>query len=289
MVATRTAKPGHETDGRPPAHDVHRIVVLASEPIGSGALVEEIARHVRHAGDDVLVVAPARVDSALKLGAGDVDPAVAEAKRRLLASVQALRRAGLHVTGEVGDADPNIALADALRSSTADEVIVTTHPGEQATRHEDEFIERAGWELHKPITQVVVESGRGESARVSEVRELLPHRDEREQMDFLPLLPLRNRVALLVGICGTIVLGLLAMFAPGDPQGSFTVGFAMRFLIAAGAFMITLWHAVALLIFASVGYRGKWDTVAADIVLFGVPAAVVLSLMVAYFFPPAAY
>ena len=280
------ASPGLETSGRQPAHDVHRIVVLASEPIENPALVEEIARHARRPEDDVVVVAPALVDSPLKLGAGDLDRAVARAERRLFASVKALRRAGLHATGEVGDSDPNVALADALRSSPADEVIVATHPDEPASWLEDELIESARHELRSPITEVVVEAGRGGRARVREVGELLPHAaDGKQQMDYLPPLPLRDRVALLAGICGTIVLGLLAMFSPGHTTGSFAAAFATRFLIAIGGFMVTLWHAVALLIFGSVGYRGKWETLTADIVLFGIPAAVVLSLVVGYLFP----
>jgi hypothetical protein len=288
-MATRTTNAGLKTR-RQPAHDVHRVVVLASEPISNRALVEEIARHARHPEDDVVVVAPVLVDSPLKLGAGEVAPAVAQARQRLAASVEALRRAGLHATGEVGDADPNVALADALRSSPADEVIVATDPNEKAGRVENEVIERAWRELHKPITQVVVERGRGPSSGVTEVREFLPQADDGvQQGDYLPLFPLRDRVALVVGISGTIVLGLMAMFAPGDPRGSVATAFALRFLIATGAFMVTLWHAVALLTFASVGYRGKWDTVAADVVLAGVPAAIVLSLMIGYVFPAAAY
>jgi hypothetical protein len=288
-MATRTTKSGLKT-GRQPAHDVHRVVVLASEPISNRALVEEIARHARHPEDDVVVVAPALVDSPLKLGAGEVAPAVAQARQRLAVSVEALRRAGLHATGEVGDADPNVALADALRSSPADEVIVATDPNEKASRLENEVIERARRELHKPITQVVVERGRGPSSGVTEVREFLAQAgDGVQQGDYLPPFPLRDRVALVVGICGTIVLGLMAMFAPGNPRGSIATAFALRFLIATGAFMVTLWHAVALLTFASVGYRGKWDTVAADVVLAGVPAAIVLSLMIGYIFPAAAY
>ena len=42
-------------------------MVLASEPVRGGALVEEIARHARHPEDDVVVVEPTLVDSALKL------------------------------------------------------------------------------------------------------------------------------------------------------------------------------------------------------------------------------
>ena len=169
-----------------PAQDVHRILVLTSEPISGDALVEEIARHARHPQDDVVVVSPAVVDSALKLGAGEVDPAVDRANRRLFASVETLRRAGLHARGEVGDADPNVALTDALRSSPADEVIVATHPGDHATWLEDELVEHTARELHKPITQVVVE-GQGPSRRVKEVRELLPQAEDREQQtDYLP-------------------------------------------------------------------------------------------------------
>jgi hypothetical protein len=265
-------------------------VVLASEPISGQALVEEIARHVRHPEDDVVVVAPALVGSAVELGAGQVDSARGQASRRLLTSVEALRGAGLHVTGEVGDADPNVALADALRSSLTDEVIVATHPGERATWLDDEVLERARHELHKPITEVVVEGGVGANAKVADVRELLPNAgDGEQQMDYLPPLPLRDRVALLVGICGTIALGVLAMFSPGDTRGSLGAAFAVRFLVAIAAFMVTLWHAVALLVFGSVGYRGKWETLAVDIVLFGVPAAVALSLIVGYVFPPAAH
>jgi hypothetical protein len=275
-----------ERSRRLAAHDAHRVVVLAAEPIGNGAVIEEISRHAPHPEDDVVVVAPALVDSSLKLGAGEVEPAVAGAQQRLAASVDALRRAGLHATGQVGDADPNIALADALRSSPADEVIVPTHPREPADGLEDEVVERARRELHKPITEVVVEPGPGASIRVSEVREWLPQESDGErQTDYLPPLPLRDRAALLVGICGTIALGMLAMFAPGHPHGSFTAAFALRFLIATGAFMVTLWHAVALLVFSSVGYRGKWETVAADIILFGIPAALAISLMAGYLFP----
>jgi hypothetical protein len=283
-MATLTAKPGR----KPTARDGHRIVVLASEPISGRGLVEEIARRAQGPDDDVVVVAPALTGSALKLGAGEVDSARAGAQRRLITSLESLRRAGLHATGEVGDADPNVALADALRSSPTDGVIVAARPGEQAKRLEHEVIERARREFNRPITQVLLEPG--EVGSVREVRELLPlEADGDQQGDYLPPLPLRDRVALLVGICGTIMLGVLAMFAPGNPRGSFTAAFAVRFLIATGSFMITLWHAVALLVFGSIGYRGKWETLAADIVLFGVPAAVVLSLIAGYVFPTGAY
>jgi SAM-dependent methyltransferase len=106
----------------------------------------------------------------------------ARAGRRLAASVEALRRAGLHARGEIGEADPNVALADALRASPADEVIIPTDPSEQAGPLEDEVIERARRELHKPITQIVVEPRQGMSAGVREVRELPPYASDGERL-----------------------------------------------------------------------------------------------------------
>src|SRR5205823_1925499 len=158
----------------------------------------------RHPEDDVVVVAPALADSALKLAAGEVDFARARAERRLLASVKALRGADMHAGGEVGDADPYVAHADALRSSPADEVIVTTHASKQGTWPDDDVIERALHEFHKPVTQVVVEPGQGASAIVMDARELVPDESDggEQQAGYLPPLPLRDRIALLVGVCG---------------------------------------------------------------------------------------
>jgi len=262
--------------------------VLANEPISSGPLVEEIVRHARHPEDDVVVVTPSIVDSPLKLGAGEVDSARARAERQLFASLEVLRRAGLRAKGDIGDADPYVALADVLRSAPADEVIVAARPSEGASWLEQEVVARARREFHKPITEVLVDAAQGGSPAVREVLELAPLRDDGEQpTHYIPPLPLRDRIALLVGICGTVTLGVLAMVEPGHLKGSGTAAFALRFLIAIGSFMVTLWHAVALLVFGSLGYRGKWETLAADVVLFGVPAAVAVSLIVGYVLPAA--
>ena len=47
--------------------------------------------------------------------------------------------------------------------------------------------------------------------------------------------------------------------------------------IFGAAFMLTLWHGVALLLMGSVRYHGFWDRAAANMVLYGVPAAIVVS------------
>jgi hypothetical protein len=98
---------------------------------------------------------------------------------------------------------------------------------------------------------------------------------EDEELAYLPPLTRRDQLTLVVGIVGTIALGILALLCPdnGDIEG----GCAARILIAIAAFMITIWHVVALIIMGSVRYRGFWERAAADLVLFGIPLAILIS------------
>jgi hypothetical protein len=258
-----------------------RILVIANETIGGRELLDEIARRAGD-GREVHVVAPALVRSRLKQGMGDVDQAIQQASRRLESSIQAMRERGLKVTGEVGDADPNLAIVDALRLFPADEVIISTHPKERSAWLEKDVVERARQEIDKPITHVVVDldAGPGEGP-VRDVRELEPEprpkgwgRDEEDQLAYLPPLTTRDRITLAVAVIGTIILGLLAIDC-----GSFEGGCAARMLIAIGAFMISVWHVVALIFFRSAGYRGPWASFAANTVLFAMPPAILISAL----------
>ncbi len=57
-------------------------------------------------------------------------------------------------------------------------------------------------------------------------------------------------------------------------------GCAARVLIAIGAFMVTVWHGVALLLMGSVRYRGFWDAAIAYTLIGGIPVAAIVSLIV---------
>jgi hypothetical protein len=270
------------TETKPPVASeggVHRILVVANETVRGRELIEEIARRAQRGRSEVLVVAPALVQSRIKHGLGDVDEAVEEARRRLDQSVETIRKMGVEVRGEVGDADPNLAIMDALRTFPADEVIISTHPKERSTWLEKDVVERARSEVQQPITHVVVDVAQ-DGARVERVeripRRSLGRRQPEEGVDYLPPMPLRDRLTLAVGIPGTIVLGILAVICPEG--GSFSGGCAARGLIALGGFMITLWHTVALLLMGSVRYRGFWSSAAANMVLWGIPPAIVVSL-----------
>jgi hypothetical protein len=265
------------------ATDVRRILVVANETVGARELLDEIARRTKGRPVEVKVVAPALVQSRLKEGFGEVDEAREDAQARLEKSVEAIGRLGIEVSGEVGDSDPTLAIEDALRTFPADELIISTHPPDRSTWLERDLVERAHRELQLPITHVVVDlEARAESEKVRMIERIQPRSrrsgSEGDEVDYLPPMRTRDRVTLIAGIVGTIILGILTLTCPDD--GSFSGGCAVRGAIAIGAFMITLWHSVALLLMGSVRYRGFWNDFAADMVLFGIPPAVVVSLLV---------
>ena len=134
----------------------HRVLVLANETVGGGALLDEIRNRTKGRSSEILVVTPA-ITSQVKHWVSDVDDALAEADRRREASVSAIRAMGLEARGEVGDSDPNVAVEDALRSFPADEVIISTHPPERSRWLERGVVDKARAEIELPITHVVVD------------------------------------------------------------------------------------------------------------------------------------
>ena len=85
-------------------------------------------------GAAVLVIAPA-FNSRLRHWLSDDDPARRRAADRLAAVLGRLSRAGVHADGRVGDADPMLAISDALRTFPADEIVFAGAPDVQAYRH----------------------------------------------------------------------------------------------------------------------------------------------------------
>jgi hypothetical protein len=263
--------------------DVFRILVVANETVGGRALLQGIERRTRGRRAAVRVIAPALVESRIKFALADVDEARELARARLEKSLAALAQLGIEATGDVGDADPNLAIEDALRTFPADELIISTHPPDRSSWLEDQVVERAQRQLELPVTHVVVDlEAEAEEEKVRSVERFQPRGNGRrttEQPDYLPPMPMRDRLTLVVGIVGTVILGILALTCHND--GSFGGACAVRGGIAIAAFMVTLWHSVALLLMGSIRYRGIFQDLAADMVLFGVPPAVVVSLLIA--------
>jgi hypothetical protein len=157
LYLRRDEEPERATLRRRPRGDRRRrILVVANETLSGAALRDEIERHAGGQTTEVFVVCPA-LNTKLKTWTSDDDAARAQANGRLEAMLDALERAGLTATGDIGDGDPVQAIEDGLRIFGADEVIVSTHPPGRSNWLERDVVRRARERLDVPITHVVVD------------------------------------------------------------------------------------------------------------------------------------
>ena len=84
---------------------------------------------------DVLVVAPA-LNTWLRHWLSDEDCARRRAEERAAVLVERLRPTAAHVEGRIGDADPLLAIADAISTFPADEIVIAALPEFSVARAE---------------------------------------------------------------------------------------------------------------------------------------------------------
>jgi len=141
--------------GRRGAKPKRRVLVIANETVGGRELRDEILR--RGSADvELRVVAPV-LPSRAHYVASDIDGELAEARKRLGATLSWAAEHGFEATGRVGDMTPLVAIEDELRSGGADEVIISTHVARRSRWLESGLVERAREELDIPVTHVVVD------------------------------------------------------------------------------------------------------------------------------------
>jgi hypothetical protein len=153
--ARRDEAPSKQTP-RPHAENERRILVVANETVGGEMLRRMILSKSEGADEQVLVVVPA-LNSPLRHWASDDDGARAAAATRLEQSLERLKGAGVEAAGEVGDGDPLQAMADALRTFGADEIVISTHPEGKSHWLERGVVEKARERFAVPITHVVTD------------------------------------------------------------------------------------------------------------------------------------
>jgi len=233
----------------------HRLLVVANEAIGDDDLVQQILAHA-HRPTQVRIVSPALVKSPLDLATGDVDDAREQARGRLDRSIEALRRAGIDATGDVGEAEPVLAVQDALRLFPADEVAIVARPRERAVWSEHDLLEQLRREITTPITYIEVDPG-GHAVR--DVKEVESQRNAEEaradqaafEAYYIPPMPTRDLAAIIVGPLGCIALALLAIDCKGDVTFDFTAldwGCIVSWVLGVFAFIITAIHVPAILL-----------------------------------------
>jgi hypothetical protein len=132
----------------------HRILVIANQTCPCSALADEVAWRARGGSADVLVVAPA-LNSLLRHWASDIDAAVARADERVQSAVAQLRNRGVNARGRVGDANPLLAIADALAEFPATTLVIATHPPGHSHWLERGLIDKAHAQFDLPIAHVV--------------------------------------------------------------------------------------------------------------------------------------
>jgi hypothetical protein len=135
---------------------LHLLVVVAQAARG-----EELRRRLtglsRGRPLELRVLAPAFAGSALEYIASDVDKGIRRARGRLersLVEMSGGRR--LHAAGEIGEADPLMAIDSALVSFPADEIVILPSPRRDQWAEKELFEHvRARFEL--PVRQIELE------------------------------------------------------------------------------------------------------------------------------------
>jgi hypothetical protein len=135
-----------------------RLLVVATAPVDPGLLRDRVREHAGD-GAEVRVVAPASDLSPLQWLATDEDKARAEAAEIAESAERAVQPEATRVEAEVGDTDPVQAIEDALRQWPAEEVLVVTRPGDEASWLEEDSAEEASERFGIPVTHLVVDQG----------------------------------------------------------------------------------------------------------------------------------
>jgi len=156
IVRARREPPERTVPLRRSAPGERRILVIANETVGGETLRDEIRRRAENYDERVRVICPTLL-SRVRFIASDEDGARAQAQERLEHSVSRLREVGVNCEGEVGEADPLQAIADALRTFGADEIIISTHPEGRSLWLERGIVQAARQRFDVPITHVVVD------------------------------------------------------------------------------------------------------------------------------------
>ena len=134
-----------------------KLLVVTSEPISSRQLRAAVGDGVAPNQTEVMVVAPALQENAVRFWLSDADEAIERAEQVRRATVENLDEEGVAASGDTGESDPLHAIQDALATFPADRIVLFTHSGPERRYREDvdpsEVEERFGL----PVDQAAVE------------------------------------------------------------------------------------------------------------------------------------
>jgi hypothetical protein len=123
---------------------VTRTLVVANQTVGGGPLIELLKKKGAESRHNFVVILP-------QGGNEEGDP-----HGRLAHTLEMLHGAGLEAVGQVMDPDPFTAVQNALQFYPADEIVVSTFPGERSGWLRSHLIERIKASTSKPVEHVEV-------------------------------------------------------------------------------------------------------------------------------------
>jgi len=112
-----------------------KLLVVTPEPVDADLLRATLGEEVE--GAEVLVVSPATNQSKLAFWVSDADEAIHEAETAQEETVERLEEAGVDAAGDTGEAEPALAIQDALATFPADRIVIFSHAGEKDYREEE--------------------------------------------------------------------------------------------------------------------------------------------------------
>ncbi|UJA19481.1 hypothetical protein HJD18_04185 [Thermoleophilia bacterium SCSIO 60948] len=269
------------TSGNVPDPAVGRLLVIAAAAIEGQELRDEVVRHLDGSNARVHVVAPALARDQFHHAMGDVDAPREDATERMDRSIETLRAEGIEVSGDIGDADPKLALADSVGDFDPQEILILTHASEDGLWLENEIFDDARREYDMPVIHVVVgDSGEGiaERERSGVGADEHPEPETEGESANLPTFSVRDIFGIIVALLGIIVLVVIVAGCEGASLTDLN-NCSVAILIAGFTALINLAHVVALMLFDSVGYRGGWQRAFGNLSLVLTPAAIVATLL----------
>ncbi len=127
-----------------------KLLVLTSEPVSADQLRDALPGDADPTDAEVMVVAPALHESALRFWLSDADEAIARADEVRRQSVEQLGAEGVSAAADTGESDPEEAVEDALKTFAADRILVFTHGGDAQRYREDVDPDDAGEPVRDP-------------------------------------------------------------------------------------------------------------------------------------------
>jgi hypothetical protein len=125
-----------------------RLLVVANETVETDTL-----RQTLEDGAHVLVIAPA-LNTRIAFWAGDDRRARRYAGTRLALCLRSLAAAGIEAEGFVADADPLLAIEDALRVFDADRIVISMQPDGRSNWLARDIGARARQRFARPVELV---------------------------------------------------------------------------------------------------------------------------------------